>query len=62
MTFNNPCPHGRRYYDTQNDDACRMCEYRDDCPIDPDDFDPMPDCIDSDSYYDDEDRDITKRR
>ena len=55
------CEYGQRYFNLEHD-ACRMCEYRDDCPIDPDDFDPTPDCIDSDSYYDDEDRDITKRR
>jgi hypothetical protein len=40
-----------------------MCEYRDDCPIAPEDEpDPFPDCIESDTYYDDEDRDIEKRR
>jgi nucleoside 2-deoxyribosyltransferase len=27
----------------------------------PNDFDPSPDCIESDTYYDDEDRDIEKR-
>jgi ubiquitin len=29
------CPYGRRYWDTQNDDACRMCELRDICPLEP---------------------------
>jgi hypothetical protein len=37
------CPHGRRYWD-MTDDACRMCEYHDDCPLEPDDAD--------DAYYD----------
>jgi hypothetical protein len=31
-----------------------MCGLKTDCPLDPDNFDP-------DMYYDDEDRDITKR-
>lgn len=33
--FLNICPHNRRYWDTQSDDACRMCEMRDDCPLEP---------------------------
>jgi hypothetical protein len=48
------CEYGQRYFNTEHD-ACRMCELRDDCPLDPDNFGP-------DMYYDDEDRDITKRR
>ena len=59
MPLNNPCPHNRRYHDNQNDDACRMCEYRDDCPLEPDDYDDLPDCIENDSYYDYENK--TKR-
>ena len=36
-----------------SDDCCRMCEYRDDCPLEPEDADnDMPDCIESNSYYD----------
>ena len=45
------CPHGRRYWDTQNDDACRMCELKEDCPLDPDNFDPTPDCLEDEINY-----------
>jgi len=44
------CPHGRRYWD-MSDDCCRMCEYRDDCPLDPDNFDPIPDCLEDEINY-----------
>ena len=37
---NNVCPYNRRYWDTQNDDCCRMCEDRDNCPLEP--LDNMP--------------------
>ena len=46
------CPHGRRYWD-MSDDCCRMCEYRDDCPLEPDE-------PEDDYRYEDEDRDVNK--
>jgi len=60
--MSNLCEYNQRYFNLEHD-ACRMCEYRDDCPIAPEDEpDPFPDCIESDTYYDNEDRDIEKRR
>lgn len=57
----NECPKGRRYWDTQNDDACRICELRDDCPLEPDDdLEPdyddytersLPDCFNDEVMY-----------
>lgn len=35
----NLCPENQRYFNLEHD-ACRMCELKIDCPLDPDNFDP----------------------
>lgn len=44
------CPYEQRYYNLEHD-ACRMCELRDDCPLDPDNFDPSIDCPEDEYRY-----------
>jgi len=48
--MSNLCEYNQRYFNIEHD-ACRMCELKEDCPLDPDNFDPTPDCLEDEINY-----------